>query len=125
MTFIDISLFFRPLDNVVHAIYFWYSLIFLISRTLAVLLYTSTIHDESREPLAIIQKVPKEGWCNEAQRFFNQVLNDRIALSGKKFFHLTRKLILKIAGTIVTYELVLIQFNSVDEAANDNNPCTH
>lgn len=38
--------------------------------------------------------------------FFNTV-----ALSGDKFFFLTRKLILRMAGTIVTYELVLMQFN--------------
>lgn len=113
----------RPLENIAHAIYFWFSLIFLIVRTIAVSLYSSMIHDESRVPLSIMNKVPIEGWYDEVQRFYNQVANDNVALSGKNFFHLTRKLILTIAGTIVTYELVLIQFNSVNEPANTYNPC--
>lgn len=33
---------------------------------------------------------------------------DIVALSGKKFFFLTRSLVLSVAGTIITYELVSI-----------------
>lgn len=51
-----------------------------------------------------------------------EVSNDTIALSGMKFFFLTRKLVLSVAGTIITYELVLIQFHQ-DDDITDYDPC--
>lgn len=53
------------MPSLVHAVYFWFSLIFLISRTLAVSLYSANINDESKKPLKIIRSVPKDGWCLE------------------------------------------------------------
>lgn len=47
----------------------------------------------------------------QTQRFSEEVANDKVALSGMKFFYLTRGLVLSVAGTIVTYELVLLQFH--------------
>jgi len=43
----------------------------------------------------------------QIKRFTEEVHHDVIALSGKKFFFLTRKLVLSVAGTIITYELVI------------------
>ncbi|KAI8118769.1 Gustatory receptor for sugar taste 64f [Lucilia cuprina] len=101
----------NKMPSIAHAAYFYFSLFFLLGRTLAVSLYSSTVHDESRKPLLILRCVPKESWCLEVKRFAEEISNDLIALSGMKFFHLTRKLVLSVAGTIVTYELVLIQFH--------------
>lgn len=56
------------------------------------------------------------------ERFSNELYNDVIALSGKKFFFLTRQLVLTIAATIITYELVLIQFQFQNEV-KDFGPC--
>lgn len=92
-------------------IYFWFSLFFLILRTFAVSLFAARIHDESRKPIKILRAIPSSSWNNEAKRLFDDVLFNTVALSGDKFFFLTRKLILRMAGTIVTYELVLMQFN--------------
>ncbi|XP_017127825.2 uncharacterized protein LOC108146358 [Drosophila elegans] len=101
----------NTMPSVAHAVYFYFSLIFLIGRTLAVSLYSSNVHDESRLTLRYLRCVPKESWCPEVKRFSEEVISDEVALSGMKFFHLTRKLVLSVAGTIVTYELVLIQFH--------------
>ncbi|EDX09147.1 GD13804 [Drosophila simulans] len=101
----------NTMPSVAHAVYFYFSLIFLIGRTLAVSLYSSSVHDESRLTLRYLRCVPKESWCPEVKRFTEEVISDEVALSGMKFFHLTRKLVLSVAGTIVTYELVLIQFH--------------
>ncbi|EDW79897.2 uncharacterized protein Dwil_GK17771 [Drosophila willistoni] len=104
----------RSLNNmpsIAHAVYFYFSLIFLIGRTLAVSLYSAWVHDESRLTLRYLRCVPKESWCAEVKRFSEEIASDMVALSGMKFFHLTRKLVLSVAGTIVTYELVLIQFH--------------
>lgn len=121
-----------------HAVYFWFSLTFLISRTLAVSLYSSAVNDQSKVPLRYFRACPSESWCLEVigqatvfikiyiftwfiqvKRFCEEVTTDVVALSGMRFFYLTRKLVLSVAGTIITYELVLIQFRKIsDEPQN-------
>ncbi|EDX09146.1 GD13803 [Drosophila simulans] len=68
-----------------HALYFWFSLVYLLGRTLILSLYSSSINDESKRPLVIFRLVPREYWCDE------------------------------VAGTIVTYELILLQFNGEEK----------
>ncbi|CAD7082416.1 unnamed protein product [Hermetia illucens] len=101
----------NKMPSFAHTLYFWFSLVFLIGRTLAVSLYSAEINDESKRPVQVFRCVPKESWCLEVKRFSEEVNTDIVALSGMKFFHLTRTLVLSVAGTIVTYELVLIQFH--------------
>ncbi|GAB0093011.1 Gustatory receptor [Sergentomyia squamirostris] len=109
-------------DSFIHTFYFWFSLLFLIARTLAVSLYAATINEESKEPIHVFRVVPRESWCLEVKRFYEEVTNDTVALSGMKFFYLTRRLVLSVAGTIVTYELVLLQFHQDEELEKDD-PC--
>jgi gustatory receptor len=73
---------------------------------------TSSIHDESKKPLKILRGIPTEGWFAETERFSQQLQNNCVAMSGKKFFFITRGIIISITGTIVTYELVLLQFDA-------------
>ncbi|GAB0088862.1 hypothetical protein DMENIID0001_033260 [Sergentomyia squamirostris] len=121
----------NPMENYIQAIYFWYSLIFLIARTFGVSLYSSKIHDQSKQPVHVIRSIPTTGLSKEVERFLEDVTNGTVALTGKQFFRLTRKLILKITGTIVTYELVLVQVSprghvTTSESTNPGNPnlCT-
>lgn len=111
-------------------VYFWLSLGFLISRTLGVSLSASSVYDESKKPLLALRTIPRNSWCIEAYRFSAEIINETVALSGMKLFHLTRELILtvssnqkcqrvemnelyfQVAGTIATYELVLLQINT-------------
>lgn len=102
------------MPSIAHTIYFWFSLLYLIGRTLAVSLYSADINSESKKPIEVFRAVPRESWCIEVKRFSDEVTNDTVALSGMKFFYLTRGLVLSVAGTIVTYELVLIQFHQED-----------
>lgn len=104
------------MQSISHAIYFWYSLIFLIVRTLSLSLFSSAIHDESKKPTHTLRAVPN--WCMEVRRFSEHIDNDTIALTGMRFFYLTRRLILSVAGTIITYELVLIQFHTETEESS-------
>ncbi|KAF3421473.1 hypothetical protein E2986_03552 [Frieseomelitta varia] len=53
-------------------------------------------------------------------RFLAQVTTDNICLTGMKFFSVTRSLVLTVAGTIVTYELVLVQFNATQQNNSSN-----
>ncbi len=124
-----------------HAVYFWFSLTFLISRTLAVSLFSAAVNDESKIPIRFFRACPSDGWCLEVKiisfwaewtewkydckiidkikRFCDEVTVDTVALSGMKYFFLTRRLVLSVAGTIITYELVLIQFHQISDTATD------
>uniref|UniRef100_A0A182G0C2 Gustatory receptor n=2 Tax=Anopheles albimanus TaxID=7167 RepID=A0A182G0C2_ANOAL len=101
----------------VHTVYFWFNLIILIGRTLAVAMFAAEVNDESKRPIEVLRTIPREGWCLEAKRFAEEVTTDTVALTGLKFFNMTRKLVLNVTGAIITYELVLIQFHK-DETSD-------
>ncbi|XP_061721211.1 gustatory receptor 5a for trehalose-like isoform X1 [Cydia pomonella] len=103
----------RPFQGYEQTVYFVYSFGFLIMRSLAVSLIASRVHTASREPAHTLYFVPSTAYSVEVQRFLDQIHGDTIALSGLKFFNVKRGLVLTIAGTIVTYELVLMQFTGV------------
>lgn len=106
----------------------------MITRTVAVSLFASYIHDEAKKPIRVLRAVPRICWCKEAYRFAEEVVNETVALSGMKFFFITRNMILtvsfmiqkstlvkednfffpafKVAGTVATYELVMLQINT-------------
>lgn len=46
----------------------------------------------------------------QIQRLSNQALEQN-GFTGMNFFHISRRLLFGLAGTILTYELVLLQFN--------------
>ncbi|XP_058823605.1 gustatory receptor for sugar taste 64e-like isoform X2 [Topomyia yanbarensis] len=105
--------------TVAHTLYFWLGLTFLIGRTLGVTMCAAEVNDESKQPIKVLRTIPREGWCLEAKRFAEEVVNDTVALTGMKFFNMTRKLVLKVTGSIITYELVLIQFHQDDHGEVD------
>lgn len=96
----------------VNYIYYWYSLLYLIGRTVGVFLSASAINDASREPIEVIKKVNSAEWCPEVNvkkcclhlyqcylqvdRFADQINGEIVALSGMKFFYLTRKVLLTV-----------------------------
>ncbi|KAF5282704.1 hypothetical protein FQR65_LT02701 [Abscondita terminalis] len=101
----------RPMKDTLEKIYFFFSFGFLIAKTVSVSMYGAWIYDESKEPITILNSISSDLYNIEVKRFSDQIKYDTVALSGKKFFYITRGLILSMAGAIVTYELVLIQFN--------------
>ncbi|ALC43487.1 Gr64e, partial [Drosophila busckii] len=98
-----------------HTAYFWFSLAYLLARTLILSLFSASVNDESKRPLVIFQLVPRRYWSAELKRFSEEVHMDQVALTGMKFFRLTRSVVISVAGTIVTYELILLQFNKADK----------
>ncbi|XP_023954337.2 gustatory receptor for sugar taste 64e-like [Bicyclus anynana] len=101
-----------------YAAYFAYSLIFLVLRSMTVSLIASRIHTASREPVYTLYEVPSPVYCIEVQRFIEQIHGETVALTGLQFFKVKRGIVLAIAGTIVTYELVLMQFAGVTPTAS-------
>ncbi|KAK3912603.1 Gustatory receptor for sugar taste 64e [Frankliniella fusca] len=96
---------------------FWYNLYFIYSfgymllRTVLVSLFAASVNDQSRRPLRVLFAVPAEGYTHEVERFVSQVTRDHVALTGCRFFSVTRGLILTVAGTIISYEIVLMQLH--------------
>lgn len=88
----------RPLPSVAHAVYFWFSLLFLITRTSAFLLFAAAIHDESKRPIEVLRAVPKKSFCSEVERFIEEVVNGTLSLTGMRFFYMTRKLMLSVSS---------------------------
>lgn len=98
--------------------YYRVSLLFLILRTLVMLLTSSHVYVASRKPLEILRAVPMSSWSTsvwdslfnnhisqtisgsisvkQVQRFTNEILNIENALSGHKFFFLRRGIILAV-----------------------------
>ncbi|KNC22085.1 Gustatory receptor 5a for trehalose [Lucilia cuprina] len=99
------------MPSIAHAIYFYFSLMFLLARTLAVSLYLAEVNDRSRDPLTVIKQIPPNCYYPEVERFVLEININKVAMTGMQYFDVTRKLVLTVAGTIVTYELVLIQFH--------------
>lgn len=98
----------------VHTFYFWYSLIFLMGRTLAVSLYSAEINDESKRIVEVIRVAPKESWCIELKRFYDEVTYDTVALSGMKFFYLTKRLVLSVISNKFTLTFAIRWFMCCD-----------
>ncbi|KAF7989425.1 hypothetical protein HCN44_008099 [Aphidius gifuensis] len=93
-------------------LYLFGSFIFLVGRTVAVTLSAARIYDQSRMVLPAIFNCPASSYNIETERLQHQLSTDEIALTGMKFFSITRNFMLAVAGAIVTYEVVLLQFNA-------------
>ncbi|XP_068902815.1 gustatory receptor 5a for trehalose-like [Tenebrio molitor] len=101
----------KQMRNDLERLYFYWSFGLLILRTVCLCLFGAKVNDESTKPILILNSVPSNVYNLEIQRFIQQIGTSEVAITGKNFFSITRGLILSIAGAIVTYELVLIQFN--------------
>ncbi|KAK3927242.1 Gustatory receptor for sugar taste 64f [Frankliniella fusca] len=100
-----------PVDHWWEVLYIMFSFGFLVVRASAVSLFAASVHDHSRSVLDVLYCVSSEDYNEEVYRFLVQVTSEDIALSGFNMFKVTRGLLLTLAGTILTYEVVLVQFN--------------
>lgn len=120
------------------AIYFWFSFISLVARTFAMTITAANLHLETKRPLKAFKSLGK--WCDEVRfavashavqftnsisqvkRFNGEVSSDMVALTGLRFFFITRKLMLSVAAKVITYEIFLIQLqmnNQSDDSKED------
>ncbi|KAK3915909.1 Gustatory receptor for sugar taste 64f [Frankliniella fusca] len=104
-----------------HNFYFFFSLVFLIVRTVVISLLAADVYLESQRPRPVLFSVPSPSFCREVQRFLMQVNTDSVALTGCDFFSVTRSFMLTVAGTIVTYIVILVQFDT-NATGDDSGP---
>jgi len=88
---------FKSESSILDGLYLWFSLIFLIGRTLALCLFASEINDESLKPLQTLRSIHSDYFDITMNRFTEQLMNGKVALTGLNFFYLTRKLILSVS----------------------------
>ncbi|XP_069678714.1 gustatory receptor for sugar taste 64f-like [Periplaneta americana] len=100
--------------------YFYVSFSYLIIRTVAMALYAASVYDDSRVAKDVLYSVPAHNYQIEIHRFLVQVATDNISLTGLNFFPVTRTVLLTLAGTIVTYEVVLVQFGTTSDNSSSN-----
>ncbi|XP_030022933.1 gustatory receptor for sugar taste 64f-like [Manduca sexta] len=91
-------------------VYSLFSFTFLVVRSLTLCVVAANVHKAAQGPLLALYEVPSSVYNIEVQRFQLQLRYTTIGLSGL-FFYVTRKTIVKVIGTIITYELILLQFN--------------
>ncbi|XP_066246447.1 gustatory receptor for sugar taste 64a-like [Euwallacea similis] len=109
----------RPsINDVVHKAYFWLSFLLLILRIAFVCLFGGAIHEEKEEIVRTLVTDPSISYNIEVERFIEHSVTSEMALTGLNFFRITRGLLLKITSAIVTYELVLIQFDQQEFQRN-------
>ncbi|XP_003705354.1 gustatory receptor for sugar taste 64f isoform X2 [Megachile rotundata] len=97
-------------SNIFSTIYFFSSFAFLIGRACAVTLLSARIHDQSKKALPFLYNCSASNYNIETQRLQYQLTSDDVALTGLRFFSITRNFMLAVAGAITTYEVVLLQF---------------
>lgn len=66
-------------------------------RGTAVSFLASRLNDETKKPIKILRALNVRSWNNATNRFFNELINDTVALSGMRFFYLSRRLILAVS----------------------------
>ncbi|XP_063918413.1 gustatory receptor for sugar taste 64e-like [Zophobas morio] len=98
-------------STAIESIYFFFSFGLLVLRTVAVILFASNINDESKKSMSYLLSLNSDAYSSEIERFAYQIHCQPVALTGNDFFTITKGLLLGMAGSIVTYELFLIQSN--------------
>ncbi|KAL1378565.1 hypothetical protein pipiens_003964 [Culex pipiens pipiens] len=111
-------------ESLAFSVNLWFSLSYLILRTTLVFYHTAMVNETARAPLVICRRIPNIGWCLELERLVDQLRNERVSLSGMGFFHLTKRTMLAMAGTVVTYELVMLKFAKDTAGIGDVKPCS-
>ncbi|EFN61324.1 Putative gustatory receptor 64f [Camponotus floridanus] len=83
----------RTDSTIVSDIYYFGSFIFLIGRTVLVTLLIARINDQSKVVLPILYNCSASTFNEETERLTYQLTTDDIALTGMRFFSITRNFI--------------------------------
>ncbi|VVC43122.1 Gustatory receptor [Cinara cedri] len=96
----------NSLSHYVHAI-----LSFLVSslRGCLLCLCSVKIYENSKLPKRTLYDISQKSYCKEVEFFMLQIQKDHVGLTGSHMFMMTRRFLLTVFGTIVSYEILLVQ----------------
>uniref|UniRef100_A0A182YKC8 Gustatory receptor n=1 Tax=Anopheles stephensi TaxID=30069 RepID=A0A182YKC8_ANOST len=104
--------------------YFRYSFTFLILRTSMKLWYAADVDEKSTRTNKLVQKIHSEHYNDELE-ILRICSGAGVSISGMGFFNISRKIFLTMAGSILTYELVLIRFHRSSKDEGQERPCAY
>uniref|UniRef100_A0A182NZ76 Gustatory receptor n=1 Tax=Anopheles dirus TaxID=7168 RepID=A0A182NZ76_9DIPT len=102
--------------------YFRYSFTFLILRTSVKLWYAADVDEMSTRTHKLVQQIRTEQYNDELE-ILRICSATEVSISGMGFFNITRKIFLTMAGSILTYELVLLRFHRSSRGVGEDLPC--
>ncbi|XP_050681790.1 gustatory receptor for sugar taste 64e-like [Leptidea sinapis] len=94
----------------IHSVYYVFSFCFLLLRCLLTSLLAVRVNTEAKKPHQALLNVSADEYNLDVQRFQRQIQYLPVAISGV-FFKVTKAMILQVIATIITYEIVLLQFS--------------
>ncbi|BES96010.1 Gustatory receptor [Nesidiocoris tenuis] len=110
----------EPFQSTPKMVYFYVSFSHLLFRTCSVCLTAADVYERSKACITTLFAVPSSSYNIEIQRMTIQVAFENLTLTGCKFFSVTRTFMLTVAGTIATYEIVLVQFSHLSPGTEDS-----
>ncbi|XP_030761257.1 gustatory receptor for sugar taste 64a-like [Sitophilus oryzae] len=103
-------------SSLIQRLYFSLSFVIILSRLVIVNWFTASIDSDSEEVTKTLLSVPSDIYNEEVDRFVLCMAVSPPAFSGLKMFKVTKSLILKIATSVIVYELVVIKFQSYSKS---------
>ncbi|CAH2216695.1 jg27102, partial [Pararge aegeria aegeria] len=97
------------------------TLIWLILRSGYAVVAAADVNKHSTLALPYLYECNAKCYNVEIERLQRQLVKDYVALSGMGFFSLNRTVVLQMTGAIVTYVLVLVQYDNSDQSSATNN----
>ncbi|XP_034824134.2 gustatory receptor for sugar taste 64a-like [Maniola hyperantus] len=101
-------------DTPVREAYYVISIAWLSVRTGYTVVAAADVCKYSTMALPTLYECNAQCYNIEIERLQKQLVNEYVALSGMEFFYLNRTFVLQMSGAVVTYVLVLIQYDDSD-----------